>query len=73
MDMDATKENRHNLRKEKVVKSDIKLGIPFIVPDLVNKFERSCFRETYVIEWKSKVGWTVKWTWVKLVCLATWK
>ena len=39
MDMDATKENGHNLRKEKSgKKSEIKLGILFIVPDLVNKF-----------------------------------
>jgi len=37
---------------DKIVKSEIKSWLPFIVPDHVYKFQMICSRETVVIEWK---------------------
>ena len=39
-----------NFRTEKVVKSKIKLGLPFMVPGHMYKFQMICLRETKVIE-----------------------
>jgi hypothetical protein len=36
----------HNSRMEQVVKSKVDLGLPFMVPDLVYKFQMICLRET---------------------------
>ena len=44
--------------------SKIKLGTPFMVPDLVYKFQMICLRGTYVIEQKPNVGhtdWHMAW------------
>ena len=46
----------HNFRTEKVVKYKINLGLPFMVPDLVYKFEIISFRGTKVTEQKPKQG-----------------
>ena len=40
------KVNGHDSRTEKGIKSQIKLDLPFIVPDLVHKFKIICLRET---------------------------
>jgi hypothetical protein len=40
--------------KEKVLKSKIKIGMPFMVPGLVYKFQTICLREIYAIEWNPK-------------------
>jgi len=37
----------HNSRTENVVKSWFELGLPFMIPDLVNKFKMICLRGTY--------------------------
>jgi hypothetical protein len=42
----------HNFSMDKIVKSEIKSWLPFIVPDHVYKFQMICSRETVVIEWK---------------------
>ena len=34
----------HNFRMEKVVKSDIELGLSFTVPDLVYKYQLICLK-----------------------------
>ena len=36
----------YNSRSEKEVKSEFKLRLTFMTPDLVYKFEITCFRET---------------------------
>jgi len=41
---------------EKVVKSNINLDLPFMVPDLVYKFQMICLRGTYITEWKPNAG-----------------
>jgi hypothetical protein len=41
---------------EKVVKSKIKLGLLFQVPDLLHKSQIICFNRTAVIEWKPNAG-----------------
>lgn len=48
----------HNSRTEKIVKSEIELGLP----DLVNKFQV----EFNNIEWKLNQGRTDEWTRMKL-------
>jgi hypothetical protein len=34
---------------EQVVKSKVNLGLPFMVPDLVYKFQMICLREKYAL------------------------
>ena len=46
---------------EKVVKSKIKHGLPFMVPDLVYKFQLICPRGSSGIEQKSNAGRTEIW------------
>ena len=47
----------HDSRMEKMVKFEIKHGLPFMAPDLVYKFLMICLLETEFIEWKPNVGW----------------
>jgi len=42
----------HNSRTEKVVKSKIKLSLPFMIPDLVHKIKIICLWGTKVTERK---------------------
>jgi hypothetical protein len=42
---------------EKMVKFEIKHGLPFMAPDLVYKFLMIFLLETEFIEWKPNVGW----------------
>ena len=46
----------HNSRKENVVKSEIKLDLTIMVPDIEYKFQVICFWGTQVMEWKPNVG-----------------
>jgi hypothetical protein len=41
---------------KKVVKSEIELGLPFLGPDLVCKFQMICLKETKIIDRKSNAG-----------------
>ena len=47
---------------EKAVKSEIKLGLPFMVPNLVYKFQMICLWGTYVIKRQPNMG-ICKYTW----------
>jgi len=46
----------HNSTLKKVFKSEIKLGLSFLVPDLVHEFQMICIKETLVIERKPNAG-----------------
>ena len=57
MPQPPAKVNRgHNSRREKVVKSEIKPSLYFMVPELVYKFQMIFFRGTKVIELKTNAG-----------------
>ena len=43
---------------ENVIKSEIELGLTFIVLNLVYKFYITYLWGTYIVEWKPNVGWT---------------
>jgi len=46
----------YNSKTETVIKSEIELGLLFMVPDLVHKYQIICFRGTWVIEQTAKAG-----------------
>ena len=48
--------NRHISRMKKVVISEIELGLTFLGPDLVCKFQMNCLRGTKIIDRKSNAG-----------------
>jgi hypothetical protein len=48
--------NRHISKIKKVVKSEIELGLPFLGPDLVCKFQMICLKGTKIIDRKSNAG-----------------
>ena len=52
----------HNSKMEKAVKSKIKLGLPFMVPNLVYKFQMICLWGTYVIKRQPNMG-ICRYTW----------
>ena len=56
----------YNPRTEKVVKSVNTIDLPFMLPDLVYKFQKICLWGTIVIERKLDVEWTDLRTSVKL-------
>jgi hypothetical protein len=58
MDAPASSKSKHGNkpRTEKVAKSEIELGLPFMVPDIEYKSQMICLRGTQVIEQKPNVG-----------------
>ena len=65
-----------NSRKEKVEMSEIKLGLSFMVDDLVNKFQIICSRGTYIVEQTPNTEHVYRWmdgqTWVQFNAPDVW-
>jgi len=62
-------------RTANVFKSKIQLHLPFIMPDLLHKFQMMCIRRMQVIEWKGNarlmVGWKYRHFFVVIIRLIT--
>jgi len=54
-------------RTENVFKSKIQLDLPFIMPDLLHKFQMICIRRMQVIEWRGNARLMVGWKY-RLFC-----
>ena len=54
----------HNSRIEKVVTSDIEIGLPFMIHDLGYKSQMICLWGSEVIEWKPNAVWTQEQTYM---------